>query len=484
MTSLDAALAWVRKGFSPVPVPHRSKRPVVDEWQRLDITADNAGQYFNGLPQNVGLLMGDKFGSTDVDCDCVEAITAARDLLPETGLIFGRQSKPFSHYLYRSDPPLRTQQFHDPLDQTTLVELRGLSYDGSIGLQTVVPPSIHVTGEPIRFEEGFAGTPANVDADTLLSTVRNVAAAALLSRHWPMQGSRHRAFLALAGVLARADWSLEDAKRLHRAIYRCLWQNNADLRASDSEVQSTFEKHSSGGEITGIPTLIGLVETKVVNTALRWLGIQFSQVPDYLWNDTGNAERLSTLYGHELLYCSERKSYYVWTGLQWRFDEFVEAEKRAEKAMLEAFADARHIADGERRKAFLRFVNSSLSRAALANMLHLAKKKVRAVSVNDFDRDPWVLNVENGTVDLQTGSLRPHRADDFLSRLIRLRYDPHAECPQFIAFLYRIMGSRADASESENIKAEQLVLYVSITSTPLAQCGRAMDSGVNETTQR
>ena len=92
MTSLDAALAWVRKGFLPVHVPHRSKRPVVDEWQRLEITADTVRQYFNGLPQNVGLLMGDKFGSTDVDCDCVEAITAARDLLPETSLIFGRQS--------------------------------------------------------------------------------------------------------------------------------------------------------------------------------------------------------------------------------------------------------------------------------------------------------------------------------------------------------------------------------------------------------
>jgi hypothetical protein len=49
---------------------------------------------------------------------------AARALLPETGLIFGRQSKPFSHYLYRSDPPVRTVQFHDPLDHATLIKLR------------------------------------------------------------------------------------------------------------------------------------------------------------------------------------------------------------------------------------------------------------------------------------------------------------------------------------------------------------------------
>src|SRR3954447_24759278 len=89
---------------------------------------------------------------------------------------------------------------------------RGSSSDGSIGLHTVVPPSIHETGELVRFEEGFDRTPANIDADVLTSAVRKVAAAALLARHWPTRGSRHQAFLALAGVFARAESSLEEAK--------------------------------------------------------------------------------------------------------------------------------------------------------------------------------------------------------------------------------------------------------------------------------
>jgi hypothetical protein len=311
MTPLDAAITWIRQGFSPVPVPHRSKRPVLKEWQRLEITIEGASQYFNGASQNIGVLLGDKFGSTDVDCDCPEAITAARELLPETGLIFGRQSKPFSHFFYRSDPPARTAQFIDPLDQSTIVELRGLSSDGSVGLQTVVPPSIHETGELVRFEEGFEGTPANIDADVLVSAVRKVAAATLFARCWPTKGSRHHAFLALAGVLTRAEWSLEDAKAFHRVLYRCLWPANPDLGAADTEVQSTFEKHSGGGEITGVPTLTGLFDKKVVDTTLRWLGIDRTQHRDYHWNDTGNADRLADLYEHELIYCTERKSYYV-----------------------------------------------------------------------------------------------------------------------------------------------------------------------------
>jgi hypothetical protein len=89
----------------------------------------------------------------------------------------------------------------------------------------------------VRFEKGFEGTPANVDAAALLSAVRRVAAAAVLARHWPVQGTRHLAFLALAGVLARAQWSVADAKSFHRAIYRCLWPGDADFDAADSEVR-------------------------------------------------------------------------------------------------------------------------------------------------------------------------------------------------------------------------------------------------------
>ena len=93
-------------------------------------------------------------------------------------------------------------------------------------------------------------------------------------------------------------------------------------------------------------------------------------------------------------------------------------------------------------------------------MINLTKKKVRQASASDFDQDPWTLNTENGTVDLRTGTLRPHRPEDLLSKMIPLRYDQHAECPQFMAFLFRIMGSHPDASDGENINAEQMVSYL------------------------
>ena len=58
MTPLDAAIAWIQKGFSPVPIPHRSKRPILKEWEQLEIATDAAPQYFNGNQQNIGVHPG------------------------------------------------------------------------------------------------------------------------------------------------------------------------------------------------------------------------------------------------------------------------------------------------------------------------------------------------------------------------------------------------------------------------------------------
>lgn len=274
MSAAAAARAYIERGFLVVPIPYRDKRPVLERWQELRLTKEELPQFFNGGPQNVGILLG-HLGLADIDCDCPEARTAAALLLPQTGMVFGRSSNPQSHYLYRSEPPVRARQFRDPGDKKALVELRGLKADGSIGLQTVVPPSVHKeTGEPIQFELGNNGDPAKVAAEGLVTAVERVAAAALLARHWPERGARHHAMLALAGILCRAEWPLEEAKQFCKALYQTVPTHDPQaIGRSEREVGDTYGKHASGGETTGIPTLTELVGGKTVQRALEWLRI-------------------------------------------------------------------------------------------------------------------------------------------------------------------------------------------------------------------
>jgi len=268
----ESAMAYIHAGFAPVPIPHGQKNPNTPEWQKLRISLAEVGRYFNGQPQNIGLILG-VGGLTDVDLDAPEAVEAARELLPPTPFRYGRQSKPASHAMYACDPVPATRQYKCPLTGASLCELRGLSRRGESGAQSVVPPSTHPSGELIRFESGCGPQAAAVQTDVLAKAVARVAAAALLARHWPGEGSRNQAFLALAGVLARAGWTEEEAAQFVRAVYRCLWGAGANTHQADAEVAHTYTRFRGGGDVTGLPTLAELVPEKALKAALNWLGI-------------------------------------------------------------------------------------------------------------------------------------------------------------------------------------------------------------------
>jgi hypothetical protein len=53
MTPPDAALGWIKRGFLPVPIPFRSKRPVIERWPALRITRADVPRYFDAQPQNI-----------------------------------------------------------------------------------------------------------------------------------------------------------------------------------------------------------------------------------------------------------------------------------------------------------------------------------------------------------------------------------------------------------------------------------------------
>jgi putative DNA primase/helicase len=61
-----------------------------------------------------------------------------------------------------------------------------------------------------------------------------------------------------------------------------------------------------------------------------------------------------------------------------------------------------------------------------------------------LDADPFLLNVLNGTLDLRTGQLRPHRREDLITKLAPVRYDEAATCPTWQRSLSRWMHGNED----------------------------------------
>ena len=465
MTATESAQALTARGFHPIPIPFREKGPQIKYWQTLRITGADVAKYFNGAPQNIGLLLGTPYGLTDVDCDCPEALRIWPSYRPPTNLIWGRKSNPASHSIYFADPPVHLLQFRDPLgngDEGMLIELRGLKKDGTIGLQTVAPGSTHSTGEQVRYEPGKDGDPANIDAPDIERAVSLTAAAALLARHWPAAGhGRHECELALAGWLARAGWSLDDAERFVLATYRAVpTHDRSKLERVRQSVLSSFEKKNSDLPTTGFTKLCAAVGDVVARCATKWLNITAAAggataaqpgaggatMPRmFPVTELGNAERFAHQHGANVRYCYDWRAWLVWDGIRWNRDAGAEVRRMAKQTVRSIYAEAaQQSAEGQRR-ALATWGTRSESAAAIESMLKLAQAEAGIpVAAGDLDVDRWLLNVENGTLNLHTGELRAHRREDLVSKLAPVHFDPAECCPRWTRFLDEVFAPHPD----------------------------------------
>jgi putative DNA primase/helicase len=82
---------------------------------------------------------------------------------------------------------------------------------------------------------------------------------------------------------------------------------------------------------------------------------------------------------------------------------------------------------------------SIASAKTVAAVENLARADLRIAARQDqWDADPWLLNTPAGVVDLRTGALRAHRAEDYMTKTTAV--GPAGECPMFLAFIDRIMA--------------------------------------------
>lgn len=146
--------------------------------------------------------------------------------------------------------------------------------------------------------------------------------------------------------------------------------------------------------------------------------------------DLGNAERLVHRHGKDLRYCHPWKRWLVWDGRRWNLDNTADARRRARKTVRSIYGEAGSEASEERRKALAKWGMESEKRDRISAMLNLAEAEEGIPILPDtMDRDPWSFNCLNGTIDLRTGALRPHRREDLITKLCPLNYIPGADCP-------------------------------------------------------
>lgn len=158
------------------------------------------------------------------------------------------------------------------------------------------------------------------------------------------------------------------------------------------------------------------------------------------YSDYTNACALVRAHGQDLRYCHPWHVWLTWTGSHWHPDETGVLMRNA-KATIKRMAQRAPDLDDIALKALLAHVKSSLSTAKLKAMIESAESEPAIPVLPDaLDAERWLLNCPNGTLDLRTGTLRPHDRADLLTKSLAVAYDPHARCPTWDAFLWRILG--------------------------------------------
>jgi putative DNA primase/helicase len=190
---------------------------------------------------------------------------------------------------------------------------------------------------------------------------------------------------------------------------------------------------------------------------------------DYL-SEFKLAERMLSLFGDDIRYDHLNKEWYVWDGIVWGKDVCGKIPRMAKETILSLYGEAQNTTDDDRRRKVVKFAFESETDRKLKALVSNAQVDAKDVKQEDFDKDIWLLNVNDGTLDLSrrggsTAQLHKHRREDLITKIAPVSYNAEAKCPSWIKFLDIIMDGN-----DELIEYLQRVVGYCLTGDTSEQC--------------
>jgi P4 family phage/plasmid primase-like protien len=173
-------------------------------------------------------------------------------------------------------------------------------------------------------------------------------------------------------------------------------------------------------------------------------------------SDLGNTLRFVALHRDSVRYAADVDRWYVWDGRRWEPDR-TNRVMDLTKNVVDAIRAEAVSGDGGREEVdrWLAWARSTEAIGRRRAMLEGAESEPALVTTSDaFDRDPSLLVVRNGTVNLVTGELQECRPDDMCTHIAEVDFDPSATSerwhdhvsfmcngdPALVAYVQRAVG--------------------------------------------
>lgn len=434
MKMIDAALQYAAAGIPVFPLhwikkdgtcscrmgalcQAKGKHPRIKNWNEEATTdPEKIKEWWTKAPSaNIGIPMGEKSGLVALDVDTrhhgdesLAMLMDENDALTVTLTVTtGGGGK---HYLFKYTPELCIKNavgFREGLDIRTQ------------GGMIVAAPSMHSSGNRYTWDEGRS--PFEIQAadmpSWLVEEIRKVGttftAKKTVTDNTPRkkitEGGRNNHLASLAGSLRRKGVSEEGIIATLRA------ENAKQLEPPlDDETVLTIAK--------SIARYTPETENK-----------------EFPLTDVGNAERFVAMFKDCIKYCTIYKKWFIWNGKRWEQDDTGKIITYAIECVRNIMVAADLLPEGDKRKALVTHSLKSESSGRLKAMLEIASGMPEiTIRSEDLDKNLWLLNCQNGTINLKTGKLQEHNPQDYITRICAAAYDENCPIPLWTQLMEKI----------------------------------------------
>ena len=394
----------------------KGKHPRIKNWAE-EATTDAAKitEWWDKTPlANVGIPMGEKSGLVALDVDTrhggdesLKTLIAQHGALPDT--ITATTGGGGKHYLFKYTEELCLKNavgFRDGLDIRTQ------------GGMIVVSPSLHASGNRYKWDEGKS--PVDIKAadmpEWLVTEIKKVGKAFTAKKRTEpqerkpiSQGGRNNHLTSLAGSLRRKGMAAETILVTLQAenVAHCTPPLDDETVKIIADSVSRYDPAASDKE--------------------------------YALTDVGNAERFGDLFKNEVRYCSIYKKWFIWNGKFWEKDESNGIINYAIESVRNIIPYANMLPDGDKRKELIKHSLKSENAGKLKSLLDIASGlPTMKILPDEFDKNLWLLNCQNGVVDLKTGKLLSHDTKYNITKICKAKLDENCKTPLWDNLLDKI----------------------------------------------
>lgn len=159
--------------------------------------------------------------------------------------------------------------------------------------------------------------------------------------------------------------------------------------------------------------------------------------------DVANGKRMAIRFGQDFRYIDEWKRFAVWDGRRWTADKSLRVDSWARETYCELWNEfysiIKEIEEDEER-TITSFIRATGSARGIRSIVERVRSENGIpASIEQFDRNPWLLNTLNCTIDLSSlPVVKQHSRDDKITALCPVEYDANATCPLWESFINTI----------------------------------------------